>query len=73
MLCVDPARSGPGYGRATLLAVATAQELATVDWLAAGIQRGHLASERCVAGAGFAPAASGPDREGIVDWIRKPL
>jgi len=73
MLCVDPARWVQGYGCATLLAVAAADELEGVDWLAAGIQRGHLASERCVARAGFIPAASAPDQEGMVDWIHKPL
>ena len=73
MLCVDPARWGQGYGRATLLAVAAADELAAVEWLAAGIDADHGRSQRCVAAAGFVPATSEPDREGMVEWIRRPL
>ena len=72
MLCVDPARWGGGYGRATLLAVASAEEVADADYLVGGIETGHQASQRCVAAAGFVPAASKPDREGMVDWIRRP-
>ena len=73
MLCVDPARWRQGYGRATLLAVAAAPELAAVDRLAGGIDVDHVASQRCVAAAGFKPATSEPDQEGMVDWVRGPL
>lgn len=71
-LCVDPARWRRGYGRASLLAAAGSDELAGVDWLVAGIDSRHVASQRCAGAAGFAPTTLEPDREGMVTWIRRP-
>ena len=73
MLCVDPARWRKGYGRAALLAVAASNELAGVEWLVAGIDSRHVASQRCAAAAGFVPTSTEPDREGYVNWIRRCL
>lgn len=71
MLCEDPARWRRGYGRAALLAVAASEGLAGVEWLIAGIQSRHVASQRCAAAPGFVPASLEPEREGMVSWIRR--
>ncbi len=73
ILCVDPSRWGRCYGRAALLAVTASSETRRVEWLVAGIDSRHLASQRCAAAAGFVPTSVEPDREGMVNWIRRPL
>jgi RimJ/RimL family protein N-acetyltransferase len=70
VVCVDPARWGRGYGRATLIALASAAELELVDWLEAGIDSDHVASARCAAAAGFRLDSAELDQEGMVTWVR---
>ena len=74
MLCADPARWGEGYRRAVLLAVAAADELASVEWLEAPIEsaidrarkrncrfaRGALSLERSTLLHSTGPALSTP-------------
>jgi len=68
---VDPGRWRRGFGRATLLAVVAAPEVADVRVFALGIDADNVASAACAACAGFAPDDTEPDWEDIVYYVRR--
>jgi RimJ/RimL family protein N-acetyltransferase len=63
---VDPARWGHGYGRAALLALTRAPELADVERFVLGIDADNTASLRAAAGAGFRPLTTEVDAEDML-------
>ena len=63
---VDPARWGEGYGRAALLALVRAPELADVTQFVLGIEPDNTASLRVAAAAGYRPLTTEPDSEDVL-------
>jgi RimJ/RimL family protein N-acetyltransferase len=67
---VDPARWGLGFGRAALLALVAAPELADVEQFVLGIDPDNAASLGAAAAAGFRPLTTEPDAEDVL-YLRR--
>ena len=63
---VDPARTGQGFGRATLAAFVAAPETADVEQFVLGIEPDNAASLGAAAAAGFTPLTTEPDAEDML-------
>jgi len=68
---VAPGRRGQGVCRRVALALLAHLGEHAVHEVFAGVEPGNLASNRCLAAAGFEPRSLDPDSEGFVYYTRK--
>jgi RimJ/RimL family protein N-acetyltransferase len=68
-IAVNPDLHGRGYGRRILRELLNRPEVHTLERLEGDVERGNIASERCVTAAGFRPVSESYDADGLRRFV----